>query len=125
MVFVVFVLHELSKGPHARPCATRGVLLGLARPFDTHLATFDGRGGVVSVEDLLEGLRLFGHPFWGGAALLLYHGKVFDVFSGLEEELACVQLDKNADHGPDITLLVPVTAFEDYLWGSVLSGVDD
>lgn len=54
------------------------------------------------------GIRAFlGHPSGNGPALLLDHREVFNILVGVKEELACVELNHNACHRPNIRCFLP------------------
>jgi hypothetical protein len=56
--------------------------------------------------DLLVTASL-GHLKGDRVALLLDHRKMLDVFVGVKKEFTRVELNQDAGHRPDVTLLVP------------------
>ena len=92
-------------------------------PLHIHLLFF-----VASLVQLVINLRIItvlSHVEGDWATLLLDHSQVLYVLVSVEEKLPCVELDQDARHRPDITLLVPLLVFKDHLWGPVLARVDD
>ena len=74
--------------------------------------------------DLLVAASL-GHLKGNRVALLLNHGKMLKVLVGVKKEFTRVELDQDARHRPDVTLLVPRLILEDYFWSAVLASVNN
>lgn len=68
--------------------------------------------------------RAGGHPVWDWSTLFLHHGEMFNIFTSLVKELPGIHFYEDADHGPDITLLIPLAAVEDDFRSPVLPSVD-